>query len=256
MNALTTTTTPQTSPADPEIGWAGDGPRMLAAALAAGQKLYRIRDSADSWYRSTDTNYPSVESILAHEEECQREHLSAEAPLAELVIFLVTGFDEEDEEEFVESIFVNYAPPVPECAGTAHDWREPDNRTGLLPVRGGSGLALTWWDQCRRCRLIRCTHHPNNLPHNGAQNSSDFYEVSYARPQYSDWRITADDDVCVDFTQDKPAEDIQEDALLARIVESHDELSADDESLVLWLIVGQDEDDEDILEERSSYWHI
>ena len=170
---------------------------------------------------------------------------------------LVTGFDEDedDEEELVESVVISYAPPVPECAGTAHDWREPDPRTGLLPIRGGSGLSLTWVDQCRRCRLIRSTHHPNNLPHNGAQNSSDFYEVSYKRPQYSDWRITADDKT-INFSQDKPAEELQEDALLARIVESHDDLFADDESLVLWLIVGQDEDDEDILEEMSSYWHI
>ena len=115
---------------------------------------------------------------------------------------------------------------------------------------------MTFVDQCRSCRLIRTRHRPNNLPHNGAQNGGAFELTSYSRPQYSDWRITGSDGICLDLSKEEAAEELQGDVLLSSVIADHDDISADDESLVLWLIVGQDEDEEDILEEMSTYWNI
>ena len=113
---------------------------------------------------------------------------------------------------------------------------------------------------CNSCRrpLPAASHDETgqDMPAYGPDPLGYDIPQSYSRPQYSDWRITGADGICLDFSKEEAAEELQADALLSSLIADHDDISADDESLVLWLIVGQDEDEEDILEEMSSYWNI
>lgn len=210
---------------------------------------YRITDEHESWYRFPDAEHPTAEAILEDEIERQKEFLSPEYTWAEISIYLVLNEtdneDDDDDEEFIDNAFVCYEPPVPDTCVAVEDkdciWRVPDKRTGLPEdPRGGYGLTLTWFDQCRRCRLIRKIHKPNNRPDN-QQNNGEYYEITYCEPQYSDWICVPAHGVSWRVEIDEPADEVDVLELLQEQAQAKDVVS-----LQLYRVLGEDEYGEEL----------